>query len=181
MTAQLINELFDEFKARCRNWERYLATPQDLNRQKQEFTKLLVKSGIRDWGIVQEAKERVCSEERWFQQADDFVALCKEIAVESMGWPSESVSLAQAVGIRTEKHPAVVHTLRQLSTHESHRLKKVLKKEEAEKFWKKRWVKTIDFVLAGGELDLPEPQLEETFTPASTATREKFMAELREI
>lgn len=172
--ARLVNELFDEFRIRCRNWEKTIPHSTAAAEQKKDYVKRLVESGITEWSVVLAAKEHVCSELRWFQKADDFVEICRCIAAERLGLPSEAVSYQQATGHQTKKHPAVIATLRGMDTQERYRFRQILKEDAAEKFWKTRWRRTVRDALKGKSFPAEEPQVE---MQSRIASKEKNLAE----
>ena len=177
-TARLVNELFDEFRIRCRNWEKTVPHAAAAAEQKRDYVKRLTGAGITNWDVVLKAKERVCSELRWFQKADDFVEICRSIAAEMQGLPSEEEAFRQATNPNTKKHGWVLHTLREMDTSERDRFNRVLKVQEAERFWAKRWRETVLYALAGNECPEPELELEEIVVPASSDFNRKEAANL---
>lgn len=178
-TARLVNDLFDEFRIRCRNWEKTIPHTTAAGEYKRDYVKRLTESGITDWNVVLKAKDRVCRDLRWFQKADDFVEICRSIAAEEKGLPSEDEAYRQATRPNTKKHRAVLHTLREMDTSERHRFTRVMKEDEAERFWKKRWRETVMAALGGEEFPEPELEIEEKLIPASAESNANGIADLR--
>lgn len=83
----------------------------------------------------------------WPPNALAFRALCIPRG-EDLGFPSLDEAFQQAVGNRTEKHPAVVHTLRHLDSYALRRMPGA----DAHRAFARAWQKTIDEIAAGGEL-----------------------------
>ena len=83
----------------------------------------------------------------WPPNALAFRALCIPRG-EDLGFPSLDEAFQQAIGNRTEKHPAVVHTLRHLDSYALRRMPG----GDAQRLFATAWQKTIDEIAAGGEL-----------------------------
>lgn len=93
-----------------------------------------------------------------------FRSMCLPKA-EDFGLPSEDEAFAQAIGNRSEKHPAVVFTLRSMGD-EAFQMRRE-KTDEARRLWAQHWAKTVDHVANGGELPQPEPEIEHRPAKAS--------------
>lgn len=96
-------------------------------------------------GLAKMAKQG--NHNAWPPTALEFRALCIPSG-EDIGFPSLDEAFQQAVGNRTEKHPAVIHTLRHLDRYALRRMPGA----DAQRAFAKAWQKTIDDIAAGGEL-----------------------------
>lgn len=175
LICDLVDRIFREFAARCRNWQRDMPDQAAVNYQKKLYVELLLRSGIREAEVIREAARKVCEEVRWYQLPDDFVALCQTIAADRLGLPAEAEAYRQAIGSNTEKHPAVVYTLRQIGQFEFRRMTVA----EASSTFAGEWKKTIAHVLAGGELPTPVVEIEHRPARASRDTAAAAMGSLK--
>lgn len=113
----------------------------------------------------------------WPPNALGFRRLCLPTAAE-LGLPGDGEAYRQAVGLNTQRHPAVVYALRNfVGGYELRREKERM----AKKIWSQAWAETVDYVAAGGELPAPEKQIEEKNTPATKSVAEKGMAALKDM
>lgn len=177
--AQRVNELFDEFRLRCRNWHQYIPDNETLAASKGEYVRQLLKNNIRDWSVMQRACEHICSEIRWYQQPDDFIAVCLNIAAGDCGLPTEEESLNQVLGLcRGEIHPAVIYTRRQMDTNQVHKLNHEDGKA-AKARWRKYWKDTIKFVVSGGEIKTEKKLEQEPEKPA--LSKEESLVRLKKL
>lgn len=95
-----------------------------------------------------------------------FRSMCLPKA-EDFGLPGESEAFAQAIGNRSEKHPAVVLALRWMGDEVFEMRRDTA--DHARRTWAKHWAAVVDHVANGGEL--PEPESEIEHRPAkATAT-----------
>lgn len=147
--------------------------------QKREYVRLLLRNSITDSRVILQACDHVCSQLRWYQLPDDFVAVCKDIASRRKGLPTLDDAYLQAVGLNTDKHPAVVFTLRRVPEL-AHRIRR-LPETEGKPLWARHWSATVDYVLAGGELPEPENQIEHRHVKASRETGDRAIGNLREM
>ena len=111
-------------------------------------------SGLEPEQIRSGLKKMVLNPEyqKWPPAALEFRALCLPTEAD-LGLPSLTDAFQQAVGNRPgEKHPAVIHTLRQTDAFALRRMPA----EAAMKIWTPIWAETVRMVAAGGEL--PERQ-----------------------
>lgn len=118
---------------------------------------------------IKQGLERMAADQRylkWPPAALEFRALCLPRA-EDFGLPSEDEAFAQAIGNRSEKHPAVVFTLRSMGD-EAFQMRRE-KTDEARRLWAQHWAKTVDHVANGGELPQPEPEIEHRPAKASAS------------
>jgi hypothetical protein len=128
---------------------------------------------------VQNGISRTCRE---YERGDfppnplDFRLLCMPTN-EDLGLPSDDDAFNQAVGNASEKHPSVIHTLRNMGD-EVYKLRRS-ESGKAEKIFKKHWDKTVEHVMAGGELPEVEKQVEDKPVKASTETAAEGMTALR--
>ena len=112
----------------------------------------------------------------WPPSALAFRDLCLPTS-EDLGLPSDDDAFNQAVGNATEKHPAVIRTLRDMDVHKL----RTAEVGKAERLFKKHWDKTIEFVMAGGELPEVEKQVEDKPVKASAEVAENSLNDLREM
>jgi len=96
-------------------------------------------------GLAKMAKQG--NHNAWPPTALEFRAICIPSG-EDLGFPSLDEAFQQAIGNRTEKHPAVVHTLRHLDSYALRRMPG----GDAQRLFATAWQKTIDEIAAGGEL-----------------------------
>jgi hypothetical protein len=96
-------------------------------------------------GLAKMAKQG--NHNAWPPTALEFRALCIPSG-EDIGLPSLDEAFQQAIGNRTEKHPAVVHTLRHLDSYALRRMPGA----DAQRAFARAWQKTIGEIAAGGEL-----------------------------
>jgi len=92
----------------------------------------------------------------WPPGALEFRQLCLPRS-EDVGLPAFEQALSQALGAHTSKHPAVVHTLREMG-HLNYELRR-MKASEAEALFSEWWQRTIEFVVGGGVLPPAAPEL----------------------
>lgn len=124
-------------------------------------------------GLGRMATERRYAD--WPPAALEFRALCLPTA-EDMGLPTEAEALAQAVGNRTAKHPAVIHTLREhIDGHNLRRMTEM----DARRAWAKAWAATVDYVASGGDLPEPVAEIEDKPVRASRETAVGALSGLR--
>lgn len=110
-----------------------------------------------------------------------FRALCLA-ASEDLGLLSQSEAFAQAVrhGSDTRpRAPEVVFTLRQMG--DSAYTLKHAETAKAERLFAKHWLKTVEYVMAGGKLPEPEKALEQTVVKAPPEVMKKGINELMEM
>jgi hypothetical protein len=108
----------------------------------------------------------------------EFIELCLPQG-EDFGLPTVDEAFKQAVMRQTDKHPAVVYCLRQMTDVVKFRESPT---KEAEKIFNEAWAKTVDYVASGGELPKPEKQIENENTGDSVKNKqagEQALAELR--
>lgn len=94
----------------------------------------------------------------WPPNPIEFRNLCFP-TTDELGLPSDDQAFQQAVGNVSDRHPAVIFTLRNMGG-ESFRLRRTDEKTALAMF-KKQWVETVQFVSDGGELPEPEKQIPE--------------------
>lgn len=92
----------------------------------------------------------------WPPGALEFRHLCSPRS-EDIGLPAFEKALSQALGAHTGKHSSVVHTLREMG-HLAYTLRR-MKAKEADALFSEWWQRTIDFVIGGGVLPPPAPEL----------------------
>ena len=159
LVVRLINEVFHEFKTRLRNWKKDFPDQDSLDSAKRAYVRLLVKYRIGDERVIRDACERVCTDLRWYQPPDDFVAVCLDIMGERLDLPSVGASLQQALrhsnhgGVR---HEAVHFTLQRMGTDQVAKLR-TDNQEAAERRWTTHWRETIRHLACGGQILLIEP------------------------
>jgi len=160
LIAAKTNELYEQLELRCRKFP----DPKTAHEHKKLLTRLLHKNRIRDWSVVDRARDQICSDHRWYCQPDDFIRICLEIQSADLGLPSASEALDQALGLSpkngSQRLPSVIYTIRNMPAHQLDRLRRVDDEQAAKNRWQKYWQKTVEYVMAGGEIKL-EPALEE--------------------
>ena len=114
----------------------------------------------------------------WPPSALAFRDLCLPTS-EDLGLPSDDDAFNQAVGNASEKHPSVIHTLRNMGD-EVYKLRRS-ESGKAEKIFKKHWDKTVEHVMAGGELPEVEKQVEDKPVKASAEVAENSLNDLKEM
>ena len=114
--------------------------------------------------------------QEWPPNALAFRALCLPSEVD-LGLPTAEEAFAQAVGIGSTKHPAVVYALRHI---DSHRLR-TESAAVARAMFAAAWSKTIEHVSAGGALPAPEKQITEQAIKASPDEVRDSLTALRRI
>lgn len=110
----------------------------------------------------------------------EFIELCLPQG-EDFGLPTVDEAFKQAVMRQTDKHPAVVYCLRQMTDVVKFRESPT---KEAEKIFNEAWAKTVQHVANGGELPEREKQIENKQTGDSVQNKqvgEQALAELREL
>ena len=112
----------------------------------------------------------------WPPSALAFRDLCLPTS-EDLGLPSDDDAFSQAVGNASEKHPSVIHTLRNMGD-EVYKLRRS-ESGKAEKIFKKHWDKTVEHVMAGGELPEVEKQVEDKPVKASAEVAESALGEMK--
>ena len=110
----------------------------------------------------------------WPPSALAFRDLCLPTS-EDLGLPSDDDAFNQAVGNATEKHPAVIRTLRDMDVHKL----RTAEVGKAERLFKKHWDKTVEHVMAGGELPEVEKQVEDKPVKASAEVAESALGGIR--
>ena len=106
-------------------------------------------SGLEPEQIRAGLKKMVVNPEyqKWPPAALEFRALCLPTEAD-LGLPTLNEAFNQAVGNRGEKHPAVIHTLRQTDAFALRRMPAA----DALKVFAPIWAETVRMVAAGGEL-----------------------------
>lgn len=114
----------------------------------------------------------------WPPAALEFRALCLPRS-EDLGLPQEHDAFAQAVGNESGKHPAVVFTLRAMGDR-AFALRRMTDREARQEFigW---WSKTVEHVIAGGEIPEPEKQIEDRPVKAAPEAVANHRAQLKEL
>lgn len=102
----------------------------------------------------------------WPPTALEFRTLCLPCG-EDFGFPSLDEALQQAVGNRTGKHAAVIHTLRRIDGYALRRMPLA----DALKNFAPAWQKTINEISAGGELPQAPLELSDDAAPKPKRAR----------
>jgi hypothetical protein len=108
----------------------------------------------------------------------EFIELCLPQG-EDFGLPTVNEAFKQAVMRQTDKHPAVVYCLRQMTDVVKFRESPT---KEAEKIFNEAWAKTVEHIANGGALPEREKQIESKQTGDSVKNKqagEQALAELR--
>ena len=83
-TAQFINELFIEIKARCPAWPQSWPNPEIEKKARQIWLQEIVKHKINSWDHIKKALEKIKSS--FVPSIDEFIQLCKP-TMEDYGLP----------------------------------------------------------------------------------------------
>lgn len=134
---------------------------------KRELLEALIRERVSDWAQIERGLSRVRSD--FLPNPNEFAQSCR-VQPEDLGLPSLDESFHQAVTRNTSKHPAVIFALRQTDSWALQRMPEA----DARKVWAKLWGKTVEHVIAGGELPQPMVQIEDM--PRPKASRETAMA-----
>lgn len=127
-TAQFINELFLEIKARCPAWPQSWPNPEIEKKARQVWMQEIVKHKINSWEHIKKALEKIKSS--FVPSIDEFIQLCKP-TMEDYGLPQPFEAYREccfnASNIRynepvTWSHQAVYHAGSQTGLLEIERL-----------------------------------------------------------
>ena len=113
---------------------------------------------------------------KWPPNLMEFRVLCLPTS-EDFNLPSEDDAFSQAVGSASDKHPSVVMTLRDMGD-EVYKFRRA-ESEKARRIFKKHWDKTVEHVMAGGELPEVEKQVEDKPVKASAEVAESNLGGIR--
>lgn len=178
-TAQFINELFIEIKARCPAWPQSWPNAEIEKKARQIWLQEIVKHKISSWEHIKKGLEKIKSS--FVPDIDEFIQYCKP-TLKDFGLPEPYVAFREACKNGydmkygehvTWSHPAVFHAGSETGWFNI---------EKSEKLFLANYEMTCRIVFEGGALrDLPKLIPKQPLEKSSPEIASKSLDEIKKI